>query len=47
MYPPTATLSVDAVHARLICAVEIAVAPSPVGMPGGVTSATTLTPTVI
>jgi hypothetical protein len=43
-YPVTAILSVDAVHVRLICELEIAVADSPVGTDGGIRSLTTVTP---
>jgi hypothetical protein len=38
LYPVTPTLSVEAVHDRLICEEEIAVAVSPVGTLGGVVS---------
>jgi hypothetical protein len=37
-YPVTPTLSVAAVHARLICVAPAAVAVSPVGAVGGVVS---------
>jgi hypothetical protein len=45
-YPPTTTLSVDAVHERLICELETAVALSPAGIEGGIASFTTETPIV-
>ena len=38
LYPATPTLSVDAVHVRLICEDEIAVAVSPVGTVGACVS---------
>ena len=45
-YPPTAILSVDAVHERFICEDDIAVALNPTGVDGGIESETTLTPMV-
>src|SRR3989344_3961283 len=38
LYPVTPTLSVEAVHARLICDEETAIAESPVGIEGAVVS---------
>ncbi|OGF82541.1 hypothetical protein A2924_02065 [Candidatus Giovannonibacteria bacterium RIFCSPLOWO2_01_FULL_44_16] len=38
MYPATPTLSVEAVHERLICEEDTAVAIRPVGMDGAIVS---------
>ena len=38
LYPATAMLSVEAVHARFICVDEAGVALSPIGWDGGVVS---------